>query len=558
MPQAAIRKINVIGHQHPDTDSICAAIAYAYLKNQKGDGIVYQARRAGNLNRETAFVLKHFGFEEPRLITSVTPQLKDADIQYTVGIGKETSLYAAWTLMRELKMDTLYITDEQSNLLGLIAIKDIASANMDIFDTAILGESHTSFVNVLDTLSATMVCGDPEGIIDGGKILVGTTPEALGTKLEEGDIILVTNLEATQRYAIEHGAKCLIICCDVRPSDEIVALAQEKGCSIIATPYDTYAAAQLVCMSAPVRAHMLPADKIIAFSRNTSVEDAQKTMAKTRHRFYPVLDDSGHYMGSVTSINLLEPSKKHVILVDHNERSQAVEGIEEAEIIEIVDHHRIGSVETSGPVMFRNMPVGCTCTILFDMFDEQNVEIPANIAGLMLSAILSDTLAFRSPTCTQKDVRAGIALAVMAGIDIDSYADEMFEAGADLTGRSAEDVFNQDFKVFSRGPVRFGVGQGSYLTEKSRLAAEDLLGPYLETAAEKEKLPLLFYLFTDIKTKTSDVLIFGTDGEEIVERAFGVAAEAGKAVLPGVVSRKKQVVPPLMATIQGLIKEREE
>ena len=555
---SAIRKINVIGHQHPDTDSICAAISYAYLKNQKGDGITYQARRAGNLNRETAFVLKHFGFEEPRLITSVTPQLKDADIQYTVGIGKETSLYAAWTLMRELKMDTLYITDEQSNLLGLIAIKDIASANMDIFDTAILGESHTSFVNVLDTLSATMVCGDPEGVIDGGKILVGTTPEALETKLERGDIILVTNLEATQRYAIEHGAKCLIVCCDVHPSDEIVALAQKKGCSIIATPYDTYAAAQLVCMSAPVRAHMLPADKIIAFSRNTSVEDAQKTMAKTRHRFYPVLDDAGRYMGSVTSINLLEPSKKHVILVDHNERSQAVEGIEEAEVVEIIDHHRIGAVETSGPVMFRNMPVGCTCTILFDMFDEQNVEIPANIAGLMLSAILSDTLAFRSPTCTQKDVRAGIALAVMAGIDIDSYADEMFEAGADLTGRSAEDVFNQDFKVFSRGPVRFGVGQGSYLTEKSRLAAEDLLGPYLETAAEKEKLPLLFYLFTDIKTKTSDVLIFGTDGEEIVERAFGVDAEAGKAVLPGVVSRKKQVVPPLMATIQGLIKEREE
>ena len=223
---SAIRKINVIGHQHPDTDSICAAISYAYLKNQKGDGITYQARRAGNLNRETAFVLKHFGFEEPRLITSVTPQLKDADIQYTVGIGKETSLYAAWTLMRELKMDTLYITDEQSNLLGLIAIKDIASANMDIFDTAILGDSRTSYINVLDTLSATMVCGDPEGIIDGGKILVGTTPEALGTKLEEGDIILVTNLEATQRYAIEHGAKCLIICCDVRPSDEIVALAR--------------------------------------------------------------------------------------------------------------------------------------------------------------------------------------------------------------------------------------------------------------------------------------------------------------------------------------------
>jgi manganese-dependent inorganic pyrophosphatase len=192
------------------------------------------------------------------------------------------------------------------------------------------------------------------------------------------------------------------------------------------------------------------------------------------------------------------------------------------------------------------------------MFDEQHVEIPADIAGLMLSAILSDTLAFRSPTCTQKDVRAGTALALIAGVNIDQYADEMFEAGADLSGRTADDVFNQDFKVFSRGHVRFGVGQGSYLTEKSRLAAEELIGPYLEEAAQKEDLPLLFYLFTDIKTKTSDMLIYGKDGEEIVERAFETEAEGGKAVLKGVVSRKKQVVPPLMATIQGLIKEREE
>ncbi len=553
-----IRKINVIGHQHPDTDSICAAIAYAYLKNQKGDGIAYQARRAGTLNRETAFVLKYFGFEEPRLITSVTPQLKDADIQYTVGIGKETSLYAAWTLMRELKIDTLCITDEASDLLGLISIKDIAAANMDIFDTRVLGESRTSFANILDTLSATMVCGDPNGVIDSGQILVGTTPEVLETKLEAGDVVLVTNLKATQRLAIEKGARCLIVCCDVQVSEKTKALAEEHGCAIIATPYDTYAAAQLVCMSAPVRAHMLPADKIVAFSRNTSVEDAQKIMAKTRHRFYPVLDNAGHYMGSVTSINLLEPNKKHVILVDHNERTQAVEGIEEAEVVEIIDHHRIGSVETSGPVMFRNMPVGCTCTILFDMFDEQHVEIPADIAGLMLSAILSDTLAFRSPTCTQKDVRAGTALALIAGVNIDQYADEMFEAGADVSGRSAEEVFGQDFKVFSRGHVRFGVGQGSYLTEKSRLAAEELIGPYLAEAAVKEDLPLLFYLFTDIKTKTSDVLIYGQDGELVVERAFEVDAQDGKAVLPGVVSRKKQVVPPLMATIQNLINEREE
>ncbi|RVU96769.1 putative manganese-dependent inorganic diphosphatase [Coriobacteriales bacterium OH1046] len=553
-----IRKINIIGHLHPDTDSICSAIAYAYLKNQMNDGIFYQARRAGNLNRETAFVLRRFGFEEPRLITTVTPQLKDADIQYSVGIGQETSLYAAWTLMRELGVDTLCITNDSSELLGLIAVKDIANANMDIFDTDILARSRTSYYNILDTLSGTMVTGDPAGTVEEGKVLVGTTPDVLDTKLEPGDIVLVTNLEATQRFAIEHGAKCLIVCCSVDISDEIVGLAEEHGCAIIATPHDTYETAQLICMSAPVRARMLPAEKILSFSRDTAVEDAQKIMAKTRHRFYPVLDDRGHFIGTVTSINLLEPMKKHVILVDHNERSQAVDGLDEAEIVEIIDHHRIGSVETSGPVMFRNMPVGCTCTILYDIFLERGVEIPAAIAGLMLSAILSDTLAFRSPTCTEKDIRAGTALAAIADVGIDAYADEMFEAGADLTGRSAEEVFGQDFKVFSRGHVRFGVGQGSYLTDRSRLAAEELIAPYLPEAAVHEELPLLFYLFTDIKTKTSDLLFHGSDGDEIVERAFGVEAEDGKAVLPGVVSRKKQVVPPIMATIQGLIKEREE
>lgn len=554
---STIRKVNVIGHLHPDTDSICAAIAYAYLKNQKSDGPFYEARRAGTLNRETIFALRHFGFDEPLLITTVTPQIKDADIQYTVGIDCETSLFRAWTLMREAKMDTLCITDDQNRLLGLVAVKDIANANLDIFGTDVLARSHTSYGNVLDTLSGTMVSGDPNSTIDAGKIIVGTTPEVLSTILEEGDVVLVTNLEASQRFAIEHGAKCLIICCGVKIGDDMVELAQQHGCAVISTAYDTYAATQLINMSAPVRAHMLDAERIISFSRNTSVEDAQKIMAKTRHRFYPVLDDQGRYIGSVTSINLLEPTKKHVILVDHNERSQAVDGLEEADILEIIDHHRIGSVETSGPVMFRNVPVGCTCTIIYDMFGEQGVEIPPDIAGIMLSAILSDTLVFRSPTCTDKDREAGMALAAIAGVNIDEYADALFEAGADLTGRSAEDLFGQDFKVFSRGNVHFGVGQGSYLTDKSRLAAEELIGPYLSDAAAKENLPLLFYLFTDIKSKTSDMLFFGEDGEEIVERAFHVDVFDGKAVLPGIVSRKKQVVPPLMATIQGLIKERE-
>ena len=511
----AIRKVNVIGHLHPDTDSICSAISYAYLKNQISEPI-YEARRAGAINRETAFVLKHFGFEEPPLITTVTPQIKDIKITPLPGIDAETSLFTAWNLMRDEKAGTLCIVDDRRDLKGLIAVRDIANANMDILDTEVLATSRTRYENILSTLDATMVLGDPEQVITSGKMCVGTTPEMMEDMVEEGDIVLCTNRYETQQFAVDCGAQCLIICCDAHVSPRVVASAERNGCAIIATPYDTYAAARLVTMSIPVRAKMLPSDKILRFSVNTSIDDAQKSMAATQHRVFPVTDENGLYCGVVSSANMIDVRRKHVILVDHNERSQAVDGLEQAEIMEIVDHHRIGSIETDGPVVFRNEPVGCTCTIIYSIFKENDVEIPANIAGLMMSAILSDTLCFRSPT---------------------------------------EEVFNSDFKVFSRGNVRFGVGQGSFMTENSRRAAEKLVGPYLSEGAAANEIPLVFYLFTDVKTQTSDLLYWGDNAEEVIEHAFGVQPEDGIAVLEGVVSRKKQVTPPLMSTLQSFSEE---
>ena len=229
---------------------------------------------------------------------------------------------------------------------------------------------------------------------------------------------------------------------------------------------------------------------------------------------------------------------------------QAVDGLEQAVIMEIIDHHRIGSIETTAPALFRNEPVGCTCTILFSMYQEAGIEIPSNIAGLMLSAILSDTLAFRSPTCTKRDEYAARELARTCGEDIDSYADAMFDAGAELTGRTAEEVFHQDFKVFSRGSARFGVGQGSFMTENSRKAAEALVGPYLKEGADADELPMVFYMFTDVKSATTEMLYFGAHAEDVVRRAFNVTPKDGIATLPGVVSRKKQVIPALMSTLQ--------
>lgn len=373
MPEA-IRKVNVIGHLHPDTDSICSAISYAYLKNQIGPK-VYEARRAGTISRETAFVLKHFGFEEPELITSVSPQIKDIDINHQEGIAPETSLFAAWLLMGEAHVDTLCITDKDDDLQGLIALKDIATANLDIFDTSMLSVAHTMVGNIAKTLDGQILVGDKDDTIDQGNLCVGTTPEMMDGVISPGDIVLVTNRYECQQFAVECGASCLVICCGADVSEKVRDAAERAHCTIITTPYDTYATARLICMSCPVRARMLT-DDILKFSVNTAIDDAQKVMAQSKHRYFPVIDEEGHYAGMVSTPNLLTIKRKHVILVDHNERSQAVEGLEQAEIMEIIDHHRIGTIETSGPVTFRNMPVGCTCTIIYSIFQENDVEIP--------------------------------------------------------------------------------------------------------------------------------------------------------------------------------------
>jgi len=551
MSPEAVRKVNVIGHLNPDTDSVCSAIAYAYLKNQiDGTNTGYEARRAGAINRETAFVLNHFGFDEPRLITSVAPQIKDIDITPLDGIRLETSLLVAWDRMRDTKSGTLCVVDSVGNLEGLIAVKDIANANMDILDDLVLSDARTPYKNVLETLKGSMIVGDPNDVIHKGKLHIGTSPEMMDGQISPGDIILVTNRYDTQHFAIECGAGCLVVCCDANVTSVVHNLAVQTGCKIITTPYNTFAAARLITMSIPVHAKMLPEEKIDFFSLNTTVDEAQRVMARTQHRVFPVLDENGRYAGVVSSPNMLNVDKKHVILVDHAEFSQTVDGITEAEIMEIIDHHRVGTIETPGPIYYRCEPVGCTCTIIYEMFQEHDIEIPPNIAGLMLSAILSDTLCFRSPTCTANDIEVGNALAVICGEDPETYSDAMFDAGADLTGRTAEELFNSDFKVFSRGDATFGVGQSSFMTKKSRHAAIKLLQPYFKTAAADKHLPVIFYMFTDIRRQTTELRYYGQNAEALIQRAFNVAPKDGRAILPGVVSRKKQVIPAMMTAIQ--------
>lgn len=550
MPKTAPRHINIIGHQNPDTDSICSALAYAWLKNGGSFTGLYEARRAGHVNRETKYALQHFGVDAPRLCTDISPQIKDIDIRTQPGIQGEMSVRAAWNLMREVEIDTLCITDESNELQGLITIKDIADANMELLDTDVLAEANTPLTNLLETLDAELLVGDKDARITKGNICIGTSPEIMEELVKPGDLVLVSNRYETQMCAIDCGAAALIVCCGSAVPRTIVARAKEKGCYILTTPYDTYAASRLVTTAAPVR-HFMRTNRLLKFSVNTPVEDAQKVMASVRHRYFPILDENGKYCGVISRRNLLNVHRKQVILVDHNERAQAVDGLEQAEILEIIDHHRIGSLETIGPVYFRNVPVGCTATILYQMYKEQGVTPTKQVAGLLLSAILSDTLMFRSPTSTLLDETTAKALAELAGEDIPAYAEQMFEAGADLTGRDAEDVFRSDFKAFSRGDVKFGVGQSIYMTDNSRAAAEALVRPFLPEASRREGLPLIFYMFTDMKTQSTDLMVFGFDAEEIVRDAFHVEVKDGMAVLPGVVSRKKQLIPPLLAALQA-------
>ena len=551
MPKEA-HKVVVIGHRNPDTDSICSAIAYAELKNRTST-LVCEPRRAGKMNQETEFVLKKFGVTPPRMCTDVNPKIRDVDYREMPGIPGSTSLRRAWKIMRDQQIDTLSITSADNELEGIITVKDLATANMDVFDTAVLAKSRTSYKNILETLNGTMVVGNSDAVCTTGHIKIGTaTPELLESSVEKGDIVILSNRYESQLCAIEKEASLLIICNGAKVGRTIQRIADETGVSIMTTPVDTYAAGKLISQCAPISYYMTR-DNILKFTLVTPVADVLRVMAKVRHRYFPILDEDGKYCGMVSRRNVIALRKRRIILVDHNEATQAVEGFDQAEILEIIDHHRIGSLETSGPVYFRNQPVGCTATIITQMYDENGVDIPPQIAGLLLAAILSDTLAFRSPTCTPVDENAAKRLAKIAGVDIEEFSTEMFEAGEKLDGKTPEEVFLQDFKVFMCGDIRFGVAQGSYMTRKNLQAAQALLQPYLEEARNKQNVEDLYMLLTDVPKEESVVICTGRYAAEVLSDGFEIQPAAdGSWTLPGVVSRKKQFIPAMMSAYQEL------
>lgn len=543
------RQTFVIGHKNPDTDSICSAIAYAYLKNTERSGH-YSARRAGNINNETAFVLEYFGVEAPELLDDVNVQMRDIDFRETKGVNNTISIRAAWQLMKEQDVVTLPITIADNKLEGLITINDIAKSYMDVFDNNILALARTPISNLLDVLDGTLVCGNPHSRIVNGKVVIGAANlDVMEASVENDDLVLVADREDIQIEAIEEGASCLVICLNAKVSPAVMELAKKHQCNIITTYLDTYSAARIINQSIPIK-YFMRRSNLVTFQLDDTLDSVKDVMSKLRHRDFPITDDVGNYYGMVSRRNLLAMRRKQVILVDHNERSQAVSGIEDAEILEIIDHHRIGALETINPVYFRNQPVGCTATIIYQMYLEQNVTPPKHIAGLLCSAILSDTLMFRSPTCTPMDETAARQLSRLANIDIEAYAMEMFAAGSDLVGKTPEEIFYQDFKTFHVGDVTFGVGQISSMNRQELANLQNQIHNYLKDSYLATKCDMIFFVMTNILDEASNMLCYGEQADQLVQEAFQTELTGNVCYLPGVVSRKKQIVPLLVSTLQ--------
>lgn len=542
-------EIHVIGHINPDTDSVCSAIAYAAFKRQM-TGKNYTAKRAGQINSETRFVLQKFGVPEPEYLSDVRTQVFDIDVVQVPGVGSDISLKRAWEIMKEGGLATLPVVCKNGQLEGLITIEDIAKSYMDVYDSCIIAKAETPFRNLIETLEGEMIVGDPDEIIQSGKCLIAAAnPDLMENYIEKDDIVILGNRYESQLCAIEMGAKCIIVCDGSLVSFTIKKLAESKGCFIIKTPYDTYTATRLVNQSMPIR-YFMKQKALITFQRNDYVDDIRETMAKKRYRDFPIMDLNGSYYGMISRRSLLGARKKRLVLVDHNEVTQAVDGLDEAEVLEVIDHHRIGSLETMNPVYFRNQPLGCTATIIYQMYREQELEISREIAGLLCSAILSDTLIFRSPTCTETDKKAAYALAQIARIEPESYAAEMFAAGSNLSAKTPEEIFYQDFKKFVVNDVSFGVGQINSMTQKDLEDVRERMIPYMAKALTAHSIPMLFFMLTDILQGTTELLCAGNGAKELALEAFHLKDDTDQIILENTVSRKKQLIPALMQAIQ--------
>lgn len=537
--------VYIIGHKNPDTDSVCSAIAYSELKNKLDSNKKYLPMRAGDISEETKYILKRLGVVPPREMLNVGTQVMDMEIHETPFADSELTIKEAWELMMESSAASLPITKD-GILEGIISVGDIAKYFMGNSDNRILSKARTKYKRMAETLDGKMVLGNEHSYFIRGRVVIGTDdPVLLKENLEEDDLVVLGNRLDVQLAAIDANASCIVISGGNKAKELVLEKAAEKSCVIIESSMDTYTIANFINHSIPVK-HLMKSENIVTFKTNDYTDNIKEVMGRHRYRYFPVIDKDGHCIGTISRRNLINVKKKKLILVDHNEKTQTVDNIEEADIIEIIDHHRIGSLETLSPVMFRNQPVGCTATIIYQMYEENKVEMSEQVAGLLLGAIISDTLMFRSPTCTEIDKNAAKVLSGRAGIDIEEFANDMFMAGSNLKKKSAEEIFYQDFKKFIAGDIVFGVGQINAIDPRMLSFAEEKIRTILETECGKNDMSMVFFMLTNIVEENTRLLCFGTNSKELIEKAFSKEVHGDICILDGVVSRKKQLIPTIM------------
>lgn len=551
----AKKKVWVVGHKHPDTDSVCAAISYANLKNEMekknpdtATGMTYVPKRAGSVNAETAYVLERFHAEAPELISDVGTQIKDIHIRRTEGVNSHISMKKAWEMMKILNVVTLPVVRD-NKLEGLIVTGDIAKSYMDVYDNTILSTARTQYKNILETLEGQLITGNEHAYFVHGKVVIGIgTPEGVASAIDKDDLVMIGDGEETQMLSIASNCSCMIVTNGYEISKAVIEAAKEREVVLISTPYDTFTAARLINQSMPIKYFMTKKD-IIHFDVDDYVDEVRETVASIRHRDFPVLDENQNYVGMFSRRNLMKAQKKKLILVDHNEKSQAVANIDEAEILEIIDHHRLGSLETMAPVYFRNQPLGCTSTIIYQMYLERGIAITPQMAGLMCAAILSDTLMFRSPTCTEVDRDAAMKLAEIAEVNVEELALAMFQAGSNFDNKTEEEILNQDFKIFHAGEVSFGVAQISAMGRTELDKVQERIEPKLEQMMGEKQIQMIFVMLTDILNESTYLIYAGADAAQLVAAAYNKEPSEEGILLENVVSRKKQLIPALINTL---------
>ena len=542
------RKVYVVGHKNPDTDSICSAIAYASLKT-KVTGRIHEPRRAGQLNEETQYVLEHFHVKVPSLLSDLREQIKDVELKEVEGLKGSVSIRTAWEKMKESNIHTMPVIRD-GKLEGVITIGDIAKTYMDVYDSMILSKARTQYRNIARAVEGEVLTGNEHSYLLDGKVVIAASSRILmSDSISRNDLVIMGDRKDAQQCAVDMNASCMVVCQNAPVSEEIIRQAEEKQIVVIRTHHDTFTAAQHINQSIPVR-YFMTRENLVTFKMRDYVDDVKEVMARKRFRDFPIVDGKGKLLGLISRRRLLNVKKKQVILVDHNEKNQAVDGVEEADVLEIIDHHRLSSIETMGPVFFRNQPVGCTATIVYQMYQEAGVEVDSTNAALLCSAIISDTLMFRSPTCTPLDERTARTLAEIAGIDIESFAQEMFNAGSNLRGKSAEEICFLDFKQFTVNDTVFGVGQVNSMSAEELKEIKNIVLPHLEKARQNHGLNMIFFMLTNIITESSELLCCGPEAREKILSAYDLADDTEELMLKGVVSRKKQLVPTLVGALQ--------